>query len=175
MKVKFDSDDELQLNKAIEIPSVIIVVRAIFLELKEIDIKSYMCYYFDDIIGFMDADSEFDPSDTLLDEKLYKKKFRNILIYDISYKTSAGAKPFCIRFNKIDGFIKTYNGIRCLALLLKFAVFFSILSYFYPPDIKRSEALPLDHPLDLCHGPAANLTIPPDPPPSAPLYCRTIL
>ena len=65
MKVKFDSDDELQLNKAIEIPSVIIVVRAIFLELKEIDIKSYMCYYFDDIIGFMDADSEFDPSDTL--------------------------------------------------------------------------------------------------------------
>ena len=42
MKVKFDSDDELQLNKAIEIPSVIIVVRAIFLELKEIDIKSYV-------------------------------------------------------------------------------------------------------------------------------------
>ena len=137
MKVKFDSDDELPLNKAIEIPSMIIVVRAIFLELKEIDIKSYMCYYFDDIIGFMDADSEFDLSDTLLDEKLYKKKFRNILIYDISYKISAGAKPFCVRFNKIDGFIKTYNGIRSLVLLVKLNVFFSILNYYLPSRYKK--------------------------------------
>ena len=32
MKVKFNSDDELPLNKAIEIPSMTIVVRAIFLE-----------------------------------------------------------------------------------------------------------------------------------------------
>ena len=32
MKIKFSSDDELPLNKTIEIPSMIIVVRAIFLE-----------------------------------------------------------------------------------------------------------------------------------------------
>ena len=30
MKIKFNSDDELPLNKAIEIPSMIIVVRAVF-------------------------------------------------------------------------------------------------------------------------------------------------
>ena len=32
MKIKFNSDDELPLNKTIEIPSMIVVVRATFLE-----------------------------------------------------------------------------------------------------------------------------------------------
>ena len=32
MKIKFNSDDELSLNKMIEIPSMIIVVRAAFCE-----------------------------------------------------------------------------------------------------------------------------------------------
>ena len=32
MKIKFNSNDELPLNKTIEIPRMIIVVRAIFLE-----------------------------------------------------------------------------------------------------------------------------------------------
>ena len=32
MKIKFNSDDKLPLNKTIEIPSMIIVVRAIVLE-----------------------------------------------------------------------------------------------------------------------------------------------
>ena len=32
MKIKFNSDDELALNKTIEIPSMIIVVRAVFYE-----------------------------------------------------------------------------------------------------------------------------------------------
>ena len=32
MKIKFNSDDKLPLNKTIEIPSMTIVVRAIFLE-----------------------------------------------------------------------------------------------------------------------------------------------
>ena len=32
MKIKFNSDNELPINKAIEIPSMIIVVRAVFNE-----------------------------------------------------------------------------------------------------------------------------------------------
>ena len=32
MKIKFNSDDELSLNKTIEIPSMTIVVRAVFHE-----------------------------------------------------------------------------------------------------------------------------------------------
>ena len=32
MKTKFDSDDELPLNKTIEFPTITIVVRAVFLE-----------------------------------------------------------------------------------------------------------------------------------------------
>ena len=55
-------------------------------------------------------------SDILLDEKLYKEKYENILIYDISYKTSTGGKPLRISVDKIDAFIKTHNGIRCLVL-----------------------------------------------------------
>ena len=52
--------------------------------LKEIDIKNRTRYYFDDIIGVTDRDRDFDFSDILLDEKLYKEKYENILIYDIS-------------------------------------------------------------------------------------------
>ena len=53
-------------------------------ELKEINIKNHTCYYFDDIIKIEDVD--FD--NILLDEKSYK----NILVYDIAYKTFIGAK-----------------------------------------------------------------------------------
>ena len=49
---------------------------------------------------------------TLIDEKPHE----NILIYDISYKTLIGAKPLHIRFNKIDGFIRIYDGTRYLTL-----------------------------------------------------------
>ena len=71
-------------------------------ELKEIDIKNRACYYFGDI--FKDIDINF--SNILLDEKLYE----NILVYKLSYKTSAGPKLLRIRFDKIDGFIRVRGG-----------------------------------------------------------------
>ena len=79
-------------------------------KLKEIDNKNCTCFYFDDIIIFWDRD--IDVSDILLDEKLYKEKYKNTLIYDISYKTSSGAKPSRIRFDKINGYIKIHDKIR---------------------------------------------------------------
>ena len=62
------------------------------------------------MIIFCDRDIDF--SDILLDENLYNKKYENILIYNISYKTSTGAKPLRIRFDKIDGFIKIHKKNR---------------------------------------------------------------
>ena len=59
------------------------------MNLKKRYIKNRTCYYFDDIIRFWDSHIGF--SDISLDEKLYKEKYENILIYHISYKTSAGA------------------------------------------------------------------------------------
>ena len=38
------------------------------------------------------------------------------MIYDISYKNLLGPKPLLIRFDKIDGFIKTYDGTTYLTL-----------------------------------------------------------
>ena len=73
-------------------------------ELKEINIKNHTCSYFDGIINFED----FDLNNILIDEKSYK----NILIYNISDKTLLGAKSFRIRFDKIDGFIRVYDGTR---------------------------------------------------------------
>ena len=83
-------------------------------ELKEIDIKNRICYYFDDINRFRDRDIEV--SDILLVGKLYKGRNVSILIYDISYKTSTGAKPLRIRFDKVDGFIKIHKKISFLVL-----------------------------------------------------------
>ena len=71
------------------------------IKLKKDSIKNRTCYYFDDIIKFVD----FDFDNILLDEKSYE----NVLIYDILYKTLIGAKPLRIRFDKIDGFIRVHN------------------------------------------------------------------
>ena len=60
--------------------------------------------YFDDIIKLED----FNLDNILID----KKSHENILIYDISYKTLINSKPPHIRFNKIDGFIRIYDGTR---------------------------------------------------------------
>ena len=77
-------------------------------ELKEVNIKSRACYYFGDIIIFQ----EFDLDNISVDKKSYK----NILVYKILYKTLIGAEPLRIRFDKIDGFIRVYNGTTYLEL-----------------------------------------------------------
>ena len=88
MKIKLNSDDKLPRNKTIEVPTITIVVRAIFIKnnkyyphvflneclykiskmeskdkFLKIDIKNCTYYYFDDYIYF---------SDILLDKKLYE-------------------------------------------------------------------------------------------------------
>ena len=75
-----------------------------------------MCCYFDNIARFQDKDIEF--SDILLAEKSNKENQENVLTYNIPYKTSAGAKPLHIRSDKIDGFIKTHNGIKFLVFFI---------------------------------------------------------
>ena len=67
-----------------------------------------MCYYFDDIIKLED----FHIDNILIDEKSHE----NILVYDILYKTSIGTKPLRVRFDKIDEFIRFYDGITYLTL-----------------------------------------------------------
>ena len=47
-----------------------------------------------------------------MNEKLHRKT----LIYDISYKAFMGEKPLRIWFDKIDAFVKIYDGIGYLVL-----------------------------------------------------------
>ena len=78
------------------------------MNLKKVNIKNCTCYHFHVIIkieGFV-----FD--NILLNEKSYE----SILVFNISYKTFIGAKPLRIRFNKVDEFIRVYNGTRYLVL-----------------------------------------------------------
>ena len=49
---------------------------------------------------------KYDFDNVLIDEKSHE----NVLIYYISCKTLIGSKPLCIRFDKIDGFIRIYDG-----------------------------------------------------------------
>ena len=71
-------------------------------------LKDCTCYQFNDIIKLED----FDIDNILIN----KKSHENILIYDTPYKTLIDTKPFHIRFDKIDRFIRIYDGARCLAL-----------------------------------------------------------
>ena len=91
--------------------------------MKEINIRNCTCYYFDDLIKIED----FGFDNTLLDEKSYK----NILVCDISYKTFIGAKSLSIRFDKVDGFIKIYDGTRYLVLFApeKYNAIFNRIKY----------------------------------------------
>ena len=66
------------------------------------------CYYLDNIIKFED----FDFDVILIDEKLLKSNS----IYNSSYMTLIGSKTLCISFDKIDGVIKVYDGIKYLVL-----------------------------------------------------------
>ena len=77
-------------------------------ELKQASIKNRTCYYFDDIIKFED----FDLDNISLNEKSYG----NIWLFDISCKTLIGSNPLHIMFDKIDGFIRVYDGSRYLVL-----------------------------------------------------------
>ena len=47
-----------------------------------------------------------DLDNILIDEKSYG----NILVYSISLKDLIDSKPFRIRFDKVDGFIRVYDG-----------------------------------------------------------------
>ena len=79
-------------------------------EFKKIDIKSRVCYYFDDTIN----DTEINFKNISLD----KKSYENTSVSNILYKTPASAKPLPVRFSKIDGFIISFDGeIKHLVLL----------------------------------------------------------
>ena len=73
---------------------------------KKVSIKNGMCYYYDNIIKFEDFGFH----------KIIRKSYENIFICNISYKILIDAKPLSIRFDKIDGFIRAYNGTRHLLL-----------------------------------------------------------
>ena len=55
---------------------------------------------------------DFNFDNFSLEEKSYENSYENIPIYDISHKTSLVARPLCIRFNKVDGFINIYDETR---------------------------------------------------------------
>ena len=78
-------------------------------ELKEFDIKNRTCYYLDDIIKIKD----FNLDNVLIDEKSYEY----IWVYSRSYKTLIVAKHLCISYDKIDGFIRVYDGSRYLEVI----------------------------------------------------------
>ena len=54
-------------------------------EFRKVSIRNHTCYYFDYITGLED----FDLNHIFIDEKSHK----NILIYDVSYKTLIVPKP----------------------------------------------------------------------------------
>ena len=76
-------------------------------KIKEININNHTCYYFDHIIKI----EVFDVN-IFLDQKSHG----NILIYDVSHKILISSKPMRIRFAKVAGFIRVYEGTRYLGL-----------------------------------------------------------
>ena len=67
-----------------------------------------MYYYFDIITKVED----------LILILIDKKSFKNILIYVFSYETLIGKNPLRIRLDKVNKFIRIYDGTRYLVLLI---------------------------------------------------------
>ena len=77
-------------------------------ELEKVGIKNPACCHFDKIIKIED----FDFDNILLE----KKSCENILIYDVSHKALVSTKPLHIMFDKVDMFIRDYDGPKYLVL-----------------------------------------------------------
>ena len=60
------------------------------------------------------------------------------MIYDIPYENLIGAKPLRIKFDKIDGFIRIYDGIKCLTLFgsEKYEVIYNSIRYLIGVKIR---------------------------------------
>ena len=67
------------------------------------------------------------------------------MIYNISYKTLIGAKPLCIRFDKVDGFIGVYDGNWYLVLFgpKKFDAIYNRIRYLI--SLKRDIKYVISH------------------------------
>ena len=84
---------------------------------KDINIKKHIYYFFDDIINI----KEFDPNNIKLDEKSYK----NILIYYTAYVTIKDSKyvkinsvnPLYLMINRINGYFEEINRNKYLTLV----------------------------------------------------------
>ena len=61
-----------------------------------------------------------------------KNHTKNILVYNILYKTLIGAKPLHTRFDKIDGFTRVYDSSRYLAMFggEKYGFLYNRIKYF---------------------------------------------
>ena len=60
-----------------------------------------------------------------------QKSYENILIYEVSFKNFIGAKPLQIIFDKVNGFVRDYDGIKYLVLfgLEKYDAIFDRIIY----------------------------------------------
>ena len=63
-----------------------------------------MCYYFNNLNRFEDLNLD----NILINENSNE----NILFYNISYENLISTKPLRIRFDKIDEYIRVYDGIK---------------------------------------------------------------
>ena len=107
--------------------------------LKEIDIKNRTRYYFDDIIKIEDCNLD----NILIDGKSHE----NILVYNTSYKTLIDVKPLCIRFEKIDGFNRVYDGTRYLVFFVSenYNSIYNIIFHNYAKiKVDSEDSLPLE-------------------------------
>ena len=91
-------------------------------KLKEVDIKNHWCYYFDDTIRIEDFD---------FNKIIGWKITWNILGLGHFIKSVDCCKPLYIRFNKVDGFIRDYDGTRHLVSFgpEKYAVIYNRIRY----------------------------------------------
>ena len=85
--------------------------------LKEIGMKNHTRYYFDNMIKVSDIYSV----DFLLDKKSYETH-ENTLVYNIPYETT-GPKPLCIRFDRINWFIRVLDGEIKHSILCDYGLF----------------------------------------------------
>ena len=98
---------------------------------------------------------DFDLDNIIIDEKSHE----NILIYDVSYKILIDSKPLRITFNKINGFIKIYDGTKYLTLLgsqkydtmiikyrrsLKSGIAYILYHYFAKIKVDSDDFLPIE-------------------------------
>ena len=90
--------------------------------IKEINIKNFTCYFFNDMINIEDFDSSLLKINKIIQRYSYLQDWIHCNKTIDDYESINSVNPLYLIIGKVDGYIKENNGNKYLVLLLQILI-----------------------------------------------------